>query len=91
MKQKKQFSSIKQKSYLTAGVITLTAVIAMAGIYYKDKKEDAQAEAIVMEEAEKQTEENSTDERETNPQEKQAAESESAQSDPEETKPDTVT
>lgn len=91
MKQKKQFSSIKQKSYLTAGVITLTAVIAMAGIYYKDKKKDAQAEAIVMAETEKQTEQNSTDERETDLQENQTAESETTQSNQEETKPETVT
>ena len=60
MKRKKQFSIMKQKSYLTAGVITLAAVIAMAGIYYKDKsgKQETEKEAIVMAENEK-VEENS--------------------------------
>lgn len=62
MKQRK-FSISKQKSYLTAGVITLAAVIAMAGIYYKDKsgEQRAEKEAIVMAETEK-TEETSAPE-----------------------------
>ncbi len=55
MKQKKRFSISRQKSYLTAGVITLVAVIAMAGIYNRDKKSDqtADQEAIVMAETQK--------------------------------------
>lgn len=57
MKQKKRFSNFsirKQKSYLTAGVITLTAVIAMAGVYHKktaNNKEEEQ-EAVIMAESE---------------------------------------
>lgn len=55
MKQKKKFSISKQKSYLTAGVITLAAVIAMAGIYNRDKNSDqaSEQEAIVMAETER--------------------------------------
>lgn len=50
MRQKKHFSFMKQKSYLTAGVIALVAVVAMAGIYYRGKNnaKDAEAEAIMM-------------------------------------------
>lgn len=63
MKQKKHFSTMKQKSYLTAGVIALAAVIAMAGIYYKNKNKAAEAEteAIVMAENEWEEEEASQD------------------------------
>ena len=55
MKKKKQFLILRQKSYLTAGVITLTAVVAMAGIYYKDKsaKKETEREAVVLADAEK--------------------------------------
>lgn len=45
-----RFSMRKQKSYLTVGVITLVALIAMAGIFYKktvDDKADEQ-EAVIM-------------------------------------------
>lgn len=63
MKQKKQFSISKQKSYLTAGVITLVAVIAMAGIYNKEKSSNqaADTEAIVMAENEIVEESDKTD------------------------------
>lgn len=49
-----RFSMRRQKSYLTAGVIALAAVIAMAGIYYKksvDEKAEEQ-EAVIMAESE---------------------------------------
>lgn len=62
MKEKKHFSISRQKSYLTAGVIALVAVIAMAGIYYRDKNSDqaADQEAIVMAENERVEDNNST-------------------------------
>lgn len=67
MKQKKKFSISRQKSYLTAGVITLVAVIAMAGIYNRDKKSDqaAEQEAIVMAETERVEETDTQDTEET--------------------------
>lgn len=64
MKQKKKFSISRQKSYLTAGVITLVAVIAMAGIYNRDKNSDqaSEQEAIVMAETERTEDINIPDE-----------------------------
>jgi murein DD-endopeptidase MepM/ murein hydrolase activator NlpD len=55
MKQKKHNSIRKQKSYLTASVIAMVAVIAMAGIYNRDKssEEAADQEAVVMAENER--------------------------------------
>lgn len=63
MKQKKKFSISRQKSYLTAGVITLVAVIAMAGIYHREKSSDqaAEQEAIVMAETEWTEDTNTSD------------------------------
>lgn len=57
MKQKKKFSNFslrKQKSYLTAGVITLTAVIAMAGVYHRNtaNNKEEEKEAVIMAESE---------------------------------------
>lgn len=45
----------RKKSYLTIGVITLTAVVAMTGIYYKDQREKTKTEqeAVVLADAEK--------------------------------------
>lgn len=41
MKKKNGFFIWKQKSYVIAGLLALIAVVAMAGMGYRDKKEDA--------------------------------------------------
>ena len=49
-KEKRRRIIHTQKSYLTAGVIMLVAVIAMAGAYQREKKnaENAQNEAVAL-------------------------------------------
>lgn len=57
--EKRRFTIHKQKSYLTAGVLMLVAVVAMAGVWQKEKKqaEKAQTEMAAVEE-QNQAEEN---------------------------------
>lgn len=48
MKNSRRFSGFKQKSALAAGVIALTAVVAMGGLYYSRNREDESDEKMIQ-------------------------------------------